>query len=36
MGTSCYGQWIDPLVPNETRLFSNEYKFSKPFHLVIN
>jgi len=24
MGTSCYEQWIDPLVPNETRLFSNE------------
>jgi hypothetical protein len=24
MGTSYYGQWIDPLVPNETKLFSNE------------
>jgi len=34
MGTSCYKLWIDPLVPNETKLFSSEIQIYQAISLA--
>jgi hypothetical protein len=33
---SCYKQRIGPLILSETKLFQVKYKFTKPFHLLVN
>jgi hypothetical protein len=36
MGTSCYGQWLVSLVPNEKRLLSSEIQIYQTIHLLVN
>jgi hypothetical protein len=36
METSCYGWWFVSLVPNETKLLSNEIQIYPTIHLLVN
>jgi hypothetical protein len=34
MGTSCYKQWIDPFIPNETKLLLIEIEIYQAISVV--